>query len=102
MIYLVSYDLPLMPQPPSSFIPHPSHPLYQELERARSWWHYLDKTWLISTEETLGELVKRLQQHLGPTDKLLVVKFRGEYAGALPPEAWEWIEQRMSAGELVK
>jgi len=94
-----------MPQPPFPFLPHPAHPLYQELQQlkgSRSWWHFLDKTWLISTEETLGELVKRLQQHLGPTDKLLVVKLHSEYAGLLPPEAWEWIDQRLPAGELVK
>jgi hypothetical protein len=102
VIYLVSYDLVLMPQPPFSSIPPPPHPLYQELKRCRSWWHYLDKTWLISTQETLDQVDKRLRQHLGPTDKLLILKFHGEYAGTLPEEAWGWMEERMSVGELVK
>ena len=102
MIYLVSYDLVLMPRRPSPFKPPPPHPLYQELKQCRSWWYYLDKTWLISTEETLEQVDKRLRQHLGPTDKLLIVKFHGEYAGTLPVEAWQWIEERMSVGELVR
>jgi hypothetical protein len=105
MIYLVTYDLALVPQPPFSFIPPPPHPLYQELQHlkgSRSWWHYLDKTWLLSTEESLQELDKRLRRHLRDTDKLLIVKLGGAYAGLLPSEAWEWIEERMSAGELVK
>jgi len=104
MIYLVTYDLALVPQPPFSFMPPPPHPLHRELQQlkgSRSWWHYLDKTWLISTDETLEQVNERLRRHLRDTDKLLIVKFRGEYAGWLPKEAWQWIEERMSAGELV-
>jgi hypothetical protein len=100
VIYLVTYDLG--PSRGGVVSITRRHKFYQEFEESRSWWHFLDKTWLISTEETLEELDKRLRQHLGPTDKLLIVKFRGEYAGSLPSEAWEWIEERMSAGELVR
>jgi hypothetical protein len=32
---------------------------------------------------------------------LLITEFRGEYSGFLPPEAWNWIEEKMSATELV-
>lgn len=105
MIYLVAYDLAprrrllmRLTRPPMS---SGLHPFYQELEQSRSWLHYLDKTWLISTEETLQQLDQRLRQHIAPTDKLLIVKFSGEYAGWLPKEAWQWIDERMSAGELV-
>ena len=103
MIYVVSYDL--TPRPVMRVTKPKDNRIqlfYQELEDSRSWWHYLEKTWLISTDETLKELDSRLRRHLEPTDKLLVVIFHGEYAGTLPNEAWEWIEERMSAGELAK
>ena len=106
MIYLVSYDLSPR-QPPNGgrrvFGPRETvmYPFHQELERSPSWWHYIDKTWLVCTDETLEQLSQRLCQHLGPTDMLLITEFRGEYSGFLPPEAWNWIEEKMSATELV-
>jgi hypothetical protein len=105
VIYNVSFDLAPLQRPPGRVIIRRGslvHPFYQELKGSRSWWHYLDNTWLISTDESLAQLDQRLRQHLGPTDKLLIVKFHGEYAGTLPDEAWQWIEERMSLGELVR
>ena len=106
MVYLVSYDLVSNRNRSVIRVTKPRgaavHPFFQELENSRSWWHYLDNTWLISTDETLKELDRRLRQHLDPTDKLLMVKLHGEYAGTLPEEAWEWIEDRIAEGELVK
>ena len=104
MIYLVSYDLAPRQLPNGGrrvFGPRETamYPFHQELERSPSWWHYIDKTWLISTDETLEQLSQRLRQHLGPEDMLLITRFSSECAGVLPPEAWDWIEEKMSAAK---
>jgi hypothetical protein len=101
MIYIVNCDL--APRPIQSVLRtnKPSHDdFYHELQNSLNWWHYLDKTWLISTNESLRQLDERLRQHLLPEDKLLITKFQGDYAGILVPEAWEWIDQQIEAGNI--
>lgn len=76
-------------------------PLIQQLQvpPTRSWWHWLKETWIISTPEQLYELDARLRQRIEPADKLFILPLPDNYAGWLPPEAWQWIEQRIDAGE---
>ncbi|MEX2377231.1 MAG: hypothetical protein WD848_04300 [Dehalococcoidia bacterium] len=75
-------------------------PLFNEIQRSRSWWHYLPGTWLVSTPETIHQLDARLRQHMHPADKLLIVPFSEPYAGWLPQDAWDWISQRIDAGDM--
>ena len=73
---------------------------YDELQNSRNWWHYLERTWLISTPENITQLDQRLRQHLIDDDRLLIMKAIPEYAGWLTQEAWEWLEERNQAGEF--
>ena len=83
--YCVSYDLKEAGQNYMA--------LYEELKRSPSWWHYLESTWLICTAENASQLSERLRQNLDENDSLLVIHATRDYAGWLPREAWEWINQ---------
>ena len=87
MVYLVSYDLK------PSFL-RDARSFYQELEQSPGWWHYLDRTWMIVTNETERQVYDRLRRHLNDNDLLLIISVRPPYTGQLPPEAWEWVEQQ--------
>jgi len=94
MIYVVNYDLP------RGLFGRSPQPLYDELFSSRGWWHYLDKTWLVSTLETMEELYQRLLPHLNETDKILITELTKDYYGQLPQEAWDWISERIQNGEI--
>jgi len=96
MIYVVSYDLP------RGLFGRSPQPLYNELATSRGWCHYLEKTWLISTNESIQELYQRLSPYLNDTDKILITELTRIYYGILPNEAWEWIEERIQNGEIER
>ena len=85
MVYLVSYDLRRRRRDYKGLI--------DELQNSRGWWHYLDSTWLISTQESVEQLAARLTPHFDNNDSLLVIEVRRNYQGLLPKEAWDWIDQ---------
>ena len=94
MVYLVSYDLR-----------HPGRDytgLYSELQRSPvGWWHYLESTGLISTTETLDELLFHIRPHIDDNDSLLVIEVMRNYQGWLLQEAWDWIGQQVFRSEMV-
>ena len=100
MIYSVSYDLSKRPRTVTKR-PQPLNAFYDELQASRNWWHYLDRTWLLSTTESANELNERLRRHLVDDDMLLIMKVEADYAGWLPQDAWDWLEERRLAGEFV-
>lgn len=84
-VYCVSYDLNKQGQN--------YEPLYEELKRSANWWHYLDSTWLIYTNESAQQLSDRLLQHTDQNDRLLVIRVTRDYAGWLPQDSWAWFAQ---------
>lgn len=87
MIYLITYDLM---QPNRDY-----EPLYEAIKKCGSnWWHYLESTWIVATDISVNECVKRLRQTMDDNDNLLVVNITGqERQGWLPSKAWDWIKQ---------
>lgn len=87
MILLITYDLK---QPDRDYVS-----LYEAIKNtSRNWWHYLESTWLIDTNITPDECVKRLRQTMDEDDFLLVVDITGcARQGWLPSKAWDWIKQ---------
>ena len=87
MIYLVTYDLK---QPDKDY-----EPLYEAIKKCgSSWWHYLESTWIVSTDISVDECVKRLRQAMDDNDYLLVVEITQQpRQGWLPSKAWDWIKQ---------
>lgn len=86
--YCVSYDLNKLGQN--------YDPLYKELKSSPGWWHDLDSTWLISTQETAEQLANRLLAHLDKNDRLLVIKVVRDYQGWLTQDAWKWIDAHVT------
>jgi hypothetical protein len=79
---LVSYDLN---RPGQAYAP-----LIEALKAVPLWWHYLDSTWLLRTEESAVALRNRLAGHLDEGDELLVIDVTG------PEAAWTGFDERAS------
>lgn len=87
-VYCVSYDLNKAGQNYSA--------LYDELKASPGWWHNLDSTWLVSTQESADQLCDRLLRHLDQNDRLLVIKVVKPFQGFLTEKAWEWIRAHVT------
>ena len=85
MIYLFTYDL-------HPNFPRDIEPLKKELRTSRAWSNYLERTWLIGTDETVVQLHGRIAPHMTANDSWLVVHI-SDYWGWLPKEAWDWIDK---------
>jgi hypothetical protein len=66
--------------------------LYRELE-STAYWHYLESTWLIATNETPNQVWERISPHIHQADRLLIIEARDNCQGWLPPDAWAWIRR---------
>jgi len=86
-VFVVSYDLR---QPDRDY-----SGLFDELKKSPAWWHYLESTWLISTNETANQLYKRLRPHIDNNDLILVIEAGRDRQGWLPKKAWEWIQKSL-------
>lgn len=76
MIYLMSYDLR---KPGRNY-----DGLYQALKSIGPWWHYLESTWLISTQENATQIYNRVVRSIDPDDRLLIVDIGKDRYGWLP------------------
>lgn len=87
MLILITYDLK---QPNRDY-----ESLYEAIKKCSlNWWHYLESTWLIYTNISPDDCVKRLRQTMDDDDFLLVVDITNQkHQGWLPSKAWEWIKQ---------
>lgn len=81
-LYIVSYDLK---KPGKDY-----KGLYEELKKSPKWWHYLESTWLIHTNETADQLFDRLRSHIDENDYVLVTEVTRNRSGWLPRKAWDW------------
>lgn len=69
--------------------------LFEAIKKSPAWWHYLESTWLIVTNESPNEIWDRLQPHVDSNDYLLVIEVRKNSQGWLPEEAWDWIKESL-------
>jgi hypothetical protein len=58
-----------------------------------AWWHFLDNTWIVSSNLTADQYAKKLFPFFEQTDYLLVVKITMEHQGWLPKDAWDWLNK---------
>ncbi len=85
MILLVTYDLK---KPGKDYTA-----LYNLLKTAPSWWHYLESTWLVSTNDSANAWADRIRTVIDQNDRFLVVEITHQSRqGWLPTDAWEWIK----------
>jgi hypothetical protein len=68
--------------------------LIEALKAVPLWWHYLDSTWLLRTNESAVQLRNRLAAHIDSGDELLVIDVTN------PEAAWSGFDQ--SASQWIK
>jgi hypothetical protein len=68
--------------------------LREKLTGGISWWHHLESTWLVTTEQDAEAFEADLSTCLQPDDKLLVIDVTGCVARwtGFDAEASEWIK----------
>ena len=86
-VLLITYDLNT---PGQNYTP-----LHEEIKKAGTWWHHLDSTWIIQTEQSPKQWYERLAPHLDKNDNVLVIEVKNNYWGWLPQKAWEWLAARL-------
>ena len=62
--------------------------LIDALKQYSKWWHCLDSTWLIVSEDTASEIRTNLRQHILRDDRLLVMRYGKTQSGAGANAAW--------------
>ncbi len=87
-LYLVSYDLN---KPIQEY-----KELYKELKKGENWWHYLDSTWLVITDESIEVLYNRIKSRMDSNDHILIFEVTNQaYHGWLKKGAWKWIKRHI-------
>ena len=86
-ILQVSYDLRTKAKPDYEG-------LYQELKRTEEWFHALESTWLLWTDESPQDVWNRLYQHVHRTDSIIINDVGKRHWGYMPEKVWEWIAAR--------
>ena len=69
--------------------------LFETLQTATKWWHYLDSTWLIATNETPKEWYNKFSRFIHKNDLILIIEVKRNYWGLLPHEAWSWLDENV-------
>lgn len=87
-VYLISYDLKTQNRDYT--------PLYDAIKNNYNWWHYLESTWLVATNENSQQISNRLIATITQNDRLLIIQVSIDYYGWLPVEAWNWIQKYLS------
>ena len=65
--------------------------LYEAIKQSGKWWHYLDSTWIVITNESPLQVWNRLAKHIDKNDFMLIIEVRDNVQGWLPKDAWAWI-----------
>ena len=87
--YLITYDLKAPGRNYES--------LYQGIKSCGKWWHYLQSSWIVATNESSQQIWNRLAATIDQTDFLLIIEVRKDRYGWLPKDAWDWINQNVPA-----
>ena len=82
---LVAYDFTGSPDTYSG--------LFDELQKSRKWWHWIDSIWLLRTEESADRIYGRLEPHLDDDISLFITEIGSDHQGWLPRKAWKWIRK---------
>ena len=87
MIILITYDLKV---PGRDYAK-----LYDTIKSAPAWWHHLESTWIIFTQESVTKWREKIKAVLDDNDRLLVVNItKQERDGWLDKTAWAWLKER--------
>lgn len=86
-VFLVTYELKNPSKDYKGF--------YETLKSAPKWWHYMDSTWLIATDETITEWSKKIEPKIDVSDYILIIEVNKRYWGRLPKDSWKWFKENL-------
>ena len=69
--------------------------LEEELKKYKKWWHYLERTWIIISEETVEEIWDKIEDKINKKNNLLIIEVKKDSQGWLPQKAWDWINENV-------
>ena len=72
--------------------------LIKQIKELGSWWHGLDSTWIIKTNQTATQIRDVLRQHIDSNDRLLVAELTGNAAwtGSMSDTAAKWLREDLN------
>jgi hypothetical protein len=70
--YLISYDLNRPGQDYTDLI--------EALKRFPNWWHHLDSTWVVRSQQSAIDICRSLIRYLDDNDEILVASVQGDAA----------------------
>jgi hypothetical protein len=82
--YLIGYDLnrPVQNYPD----------LIAAIKELGSWWHHLDSTWIVKSDEASEAILGRLKPHIDANDELLVIRvMRDAYWTGFNEQGSKWL-----------
>lgn len=85
--YLITYDLK---NPNRNY-----DGLHNAIKGLGHWWHYLESTWIIKTNNNLVQIQNALLSQIDQNDRLLVIQVVNQKTGWLTKDAWDWINQNV-------
>jgi len=91
MIFLITYDKKVLLKNYTA--------LNEAIKSFGTWWHHMDNTWMIQTNNTATEVFNILAPHVSVNDRLLIIEVNKNYQGWLKKEAWVWLNERFEAEE---
>lgn len=87
--YLIGYDLN---KPGQNY-----DKLIEAIKGYGTWWHHLDSTWIIKTNNSAVEIRDLLGKHMDTSDELLVVRLSGEGAWqGFNAEGSKWLKDNLT------
>lgn len=71
--------------------------LYEAIKASGKWWHFLESTWIVVSNESSQQIWNRLANKVDRNDFVLIIEVRRDCYGWLPQEAWNWINTNVQA-----
>lgn len=69
--------------------------LEQELKKFEKWWHYLERTWIVVSDDTPKEIWNKIEDKVNKNKYLLIIEIKKNTNGWLPKKAWDWIKENV-------
>lgn len=86
-IYAVMYDLKSRK--------HDYSGMFDVLKSSIAWMHYIQDAWFIERDDTTDQIWKLIEPHINNNDFVFIVEINKNYHGALPKEAWHWLNEHL-------
>ena len=70
--------------------------VYDAIKLQGTWWHYMKSTWLVQTAKSVQQVSDAIGPLMKPKGRMLVAELHRPYQGLQVPDAWAWINSRVT------